>query len=111
MYIFFWQAEVAKVVETQTGLERQLELIETHQREVCVSSKFLYVSFPLIDRSFILHSMVLFLSLLFQASAVFIYYAKDLASLNYAPHCYMHISSLTYVPQILFFCYCCLSCG
>ncbi|CAD6229056.1 unnamed protein product [Miscanthus lutarioriparius] len=28
------EAEVAKVVETQTGLERQLELIETHQREV-----------------------------------------------------------------------------
>jgi len=25
---------VAKVVETQTSLERQLELIETHQREV-----------------------------------------------------------------------------
>ncbi|CAO1942334.1 unnamed protein product [Urochloa humidicola] len=28
------EAEVAKVVETQTSLERQLELIETHQREV-----------------------------------------------------------------------------
>ncbi|EEC71829.1 hypothetical protein OsI_04485 [Oryza sativa Indica Group] len=27
-------AEVAKVVETQTSLERQLELIETHQKEV-----------------------------------------------------------------------------
>ena len=38
----FLQAEVAKVVETQTSLERQLELIETHQREVCVSSKFLF---------------------------------------------------------------------
>jgi hypothetical protein len=25
---------VAKVVETQTSLERQLELIETHQKEV-----------------------------------------------------------------------------
>uniref|UniRef100_A0A0D3EWF9 Nucleoporin NSP1-like C-terminal domain-containing protein n=1 Tax=Oryza barthii TaxID=65489 RepID=A0A0D3EWF9_9ORYZ len=28
------EAEVAKVVETQTSLERQLELIETHQKEV-----------------------------------------------------------------------------
>lgn len=28
------EIEVAKVVETQTGLERQLELIETHQQEV-----------------------------------------------------------------------------
>uniref|UniRef100_A0A453FY92 Nucleoporin NSP1-like C-terminal domain-containing protein n=1 Tax=Aegilops tauschii subsp. strangulata TaxID=200361 RepID=A0A453FY92_AEGTS len=28
------QADVAKVVETQTSLERQLELIETHQKEV-----------------------------------------------------------------------------
>ncbi|KAG8078518.1 hypothetical protein GUJ93_ZPchr0007g3690 [Zizania palustris] len=28
------EAEVAKVVETQTSLERQLELIETHQNEV-----------------------------------------------------------------------------
>lgn len=28
------EAEVAKVVETQTSLERQLELIETHQQEV-----------------------------------------------------------------------------
>lgn len=36
-FLFSLQAEVAKVVETQTGLERQLELIETHQREVCVS--------------------------------------------------------------------------
>jgi len=60
---FFLQAEVAKVVETQTGLERQLELIETHQREVCVSAKFLYVSFTLIDCSFILRSVLLFLSL------------------------------------------------
>jgi nuclear pore complex protein Nup62 len=36
------EAEVAKVVETQTSLERQLELIETHQREVYVSAKFLF---------------------------------------------------------------------
>uniref|UniRef100_A0A0D9V7Y5 Nucleoporin NSP1-like C-terminal domain-containing protein n=1 Tax=Leersia perrieri TaxID=77586 RepID=A0A0D9V7Y5_9ORYZ len=28
------EAEVAKVVETQTSLERQLELIETHQKEL-----------------------------------------------------------------------------
>lgn len=28
------QSEVAKVVETQCSLERQLELIETHQEEV-----------------------------------------------------------------------------
>lgn len=28
------EIEVAKVVETQAGLERQLELIETHQQEV-----------------------------------------------------------------------------
>lgn len=28
------QIEVAKVVETQASLERQLELIETHQQEV-----------------------------------------------------------------------------
>ena len=63
VHFFFLQAEVAKVVETQTGLERQLELIETHQREVCVSAKFLYVSFTLIDCSFILRSVLLFLSL------------------------------------------------
>lgn len=30
----FLQSEVAKVVETQGSLERQLELIETHQDEV-----------------------------------------------------------------------------
>ncbi|KAJ8477918.1 hypothetical protein OPV22_021645 [Ensete ventricosum] len=33
--ILIWlEAEVAKVVETQTNLEKQLELIETHQQEV-----------------------------------------------------------------------------
>jgi nuclear pore complex protein Nup62 len=34
------QADVAKVVETQTSLERQLELIETHQKEVGGSVNF-----------------------------------------------------------------------
>jgi len=52
----FLQAEVAKVVETQTSLERQLELIETHQREVCVSSKFLFL-FPLLALT-ILHPLL-----------------------------------------------------
>lgn len=32
------QTEVAKVVETQTNVERQLELIETHQQEVYLRS-------------------------------------------------------------------------
>lgn len=32
--VYLPQADVAKVVETQTSLERQLELIETHQKEV-----------------------------------------------------------------------------
>jgi hypothetical protein len=54
---------VAKVVETQTGLERQLELIETHQREVRVSVKFLFVSFAWINYNFILCSTVLFVCL------------------------------------------------
>lgn len=34
LYHFGDQTEVAKVVETQSNLERQLELIETHQQEV-----------------------------------------------------------------------------
>lgn len=36
LYVLYMQSEVAKVVETQTSLERQLELIETHQGEVCL---------------------------------------------------------------------------
>jgi hypothetical protein len=33
--MFMWlQSEVASVVESQHSLERQLELIETHQQEV-----------------------------------------------------------------------------
>jgi len=35
VYLTNKQIEVAKVVETQSSLERQLELIETHQQEVC----------------------------------------------------------------------------
>jgi nuclear pore complex protein Nup62 len=34
VYLTNKQIEVAKVVETQSSLERQLELIETHQQEV-----------------------------------------------------------------------------
>lgn len=34
------QSEVATVVESQHSLERQLELIETHQQEVPVASSF-----------------------------------------------------------------------
>ena len=35
------QSEVAKVVESQHSLERQLELIETHQQQVCSIVKHL----------------------------------------------------------------------